>query len=317
MKEKMCSMEKLTCSEAKQFDLVEYMASLGHHPQKIRNQDYWYRSPLRDEKTASFKVDRRQNIWYDHGLGKGGDLVDFGTLYFKCTIKELLEHLSTYRPSLNLSFHPPLAGLPPAGEKKGLSDSRIVILEARPLFEKSLTDYLKERSIPLDIASRFCKEVDFLLYSKNYRAIGFQNNAGGYELRSPDFKGSSSPKSITFQDNGSKELCVFEGFFNYLSFLAPISKQSYEPPNFLILNSAAFFQSSKEIMEQHEQVSLFLDRDKTGIRCTQEALQWDEGKYLDRSSLYKDHKDLNQWLIIQPEDRKQYLRSGKGFGGVQ
>lgn len=37
-------MKNLMCEEAKQIDLVNYLASLGHQPQKVRNQDYWYLS---------------------------------------------------------------------------------------------------------------------------------------------------------------------------------------------------------------------------------------------------------------------------------
>ena len=66
-------MEKLTCRGAKQIDLVDYLASLGHQPQKVNNQDYWYLSPLRDEKTPSFKINRKLNVWYDHATGKGGN----------------------------------------------------------------------------------------------------------------------------------------------------------------------------------------------------------------------------------------------------
>lgn len=47
------------CAEAKRIDLVGYLASLGHLPQKVRNEDYWYLSPLREEKTPSFKANRR------------------------------------------------------------------------------------------------------------------------------------------------------------------------------------------------------------------------------------------------------------------
>ncbi len=83
--------------EVKQLDMVEYLEKLGYQPQKIRNNDYWYLSPLRDEKTASFKVNRKLNAWYDFGLGQGGNIIDFGILYHNCSIKELLEKLS---PSL-------------------------------------------------------------------------------------------------------------------------------------------------------------------------------------------------------------------------
>ncbi len=59
--------------------------------------------PLREEKTPSFKVNRKLNRWYDHGLGKGSNLVDFGILYNKCTIGEFMQKLSS-----NFSFQTPL-----------------------------------------------------------------------------------------------------------------------------------------------------------------------------------------------------------------
>jgi len=49
-------MEKLTCATAKQIDLVDFLASLGYEPIKIRNNDYWYKSPLRDEQTALLRL---------------------------------------------------------------------------------------------------------------------------------------------------------------------------------------------------------------------------------------------------------------------
>ena len=64
--------------EVKQLDIVDYLEKLGHRPQKIRNNDYWYLSPLREEKEPSFKVNRKLNVWYDHGLGKGGNIIDLG-----------------------------------------------------------------------------------------------------------------------------------------------------------------------------------------------------------------------------------------------
>ena len=92
-------MEKLTCSGAKQIDLVDYLASLEHQPQKVNSQDYWYLSPLRDEKTPSFKVNRKLNVWYDHATGKGGNLIDFGTQYFNCTVAELKHPIFFFLPA--------------------------------------------------------------------------------------------------------------------------------------------------------------------------------------------------------------------------
>lgn len=84
----------LSLQDAKNIDMVDYLATLGYQPKKISNNDYWYLSPLREEKTASFKGNRKLNAWYDHGICKGGNTVDFGVLYHHCTIPELLQKLS-------------------------------------------------------------------------------------------------------------------------------------------------------------------------------------------------------------------------------
>lgn len=55
----------MTIAEAKQLCIVDYLASLGHHPQYVKSNQYWYLSPLREERTPSFKVNDRLNEWYD------------------------------------------------------------------------------------------------------------------------------------------------------------------------------------------------------------------------------------------------------------
>src|SRR4051794_4548518 len=84
------SNKPLTCAEVKSRDIVDYLASLGFEPTRISGQHYWYLSPFRDERTASFKVNRALNKWYDFGEGRGGSLIDFGILYFNCTVSEFL-----------------------------------------------------------------------------------------------------------------------------------------------------------------------------------------------------------------------------------
>lgn len=311
-------MKNLMCAEAKQIDLVDYLASLGHQPQKVRNQDYWYLSPLRDEKTPSFKVNRQLNVWYDHGTGKGGNLVDFGMLYYNCSVADLLQRLSQKQPAPVFSFHPPTASgnqhptpVSFAGEKKDTTENKIVILDARPLKDQSLLDYLQKRYIPVEIASRFCKEVDFLLYGKKHTVIGFQNNAGGYELRNENFKGSSTPKEITFVDNHTEPLAVFEGFFSFLSFCTINRNQQAPLTNCLVLNSLSFFEKSRPLMEQYKQVHLILDRDTAGINHTRQAMQWDANKYIDRSDFYHSRKDLNDWLIQHRHSQRESHRIAK------
>jgi hypothetical protein len=310
-------MEKLKCEQAKEIDLVDYLTSLGHQPKQIRNQDYWYLSPLRSEKTASFKVNRQKNVWYDFGIGKGGDLITFGTLYHNCSVSELLDRLSEFQSRPVLSFHPPaILGIVPgadpiAGEMKEATEGKIVLVETRPLTARHLTEYLEKRCITLEIASRYCKEVDFLLYAKLHTVIGFQNNSGGFELRNGNFKGSSSPKDIAFIDNNQQQVAVFEGFFSYLSFQTLSRNETQPQANFLILNSLSFFEKSRQLMEKHREVHLLLDRDSAGISNTQKALRWDNKKYIDRSDFYSNCKDLNDWLINREYSLSQSQSRGR------
>lgn len=81
----------MTIAEAKQLRIVDYLASLGYHPQSVTSKQYWYLSPLRDERTPSFKVNDRLNEWYDFGAATGGDLVELGKyLYRTNSVSEVL-----------------------------------------------------------------------------------------------------------------------------------------------------------------------------------------------------------------------------------
>lgn len=109
------SADFLSCREAKEKDLVSYLSQLGYEPEKIIHNDYWYLSPLREEKTASFKVNRKKNIWYDFGTGEGGTIIDFGIRFHHCTVAEFLDNLKD-----SFSFHQP-GNIPQslsAGQKK-------------------------------------------------------------------------------------------------------------------------------------------------------------------------------------------------------
>jgi len=75
----------------------------------MRNSDYWYLSPFRQEKTPSFKINRHQNVWFDHGAGEGGTIIDLGVKLYNCTYQELLEktdkwQLSNQSPSVVSAF---------------------------------------------------------------------------------------------------------------------------------------------------------------------------------------------------------------------
>lgn len=284
-------------------DLVQFLGSLGYHPQRISRSDYWYLSPLRQERTASFKVDRKLNLWYDHGIGKGGTLIDFGILYFNCSVGELLLRLSADLP-VPASMQQPssLAPLEKAEEK-----GKIRIISATGITSRSLKQYLAARKIDETLASRYCQQIHFTLYDKAHLAIGFPNNSGGYELGNEYFKGSSSPKDITSLDSSQGTVRVFEGFFSFLSFLQLHQGGRLPQTGFLVLNSLALLPRALPVMEAHRRVHLYLDRDEAGRKATQKILS--QGvRYKDKSDAYRHFKDLNELLVAGKRFRMQRQR---------
>lgn len=277
--------------DANRIDLVEYLASLGHQPQKIRGFDHWYLSPLRKEKTPSFKVNRKLNVWYDHGVGQGGTLIDFGILYFNCSVSDLLRQLGGGMPSKPHHFN--------VAEEE-IEVPKIVVSNHLPLAGTEIFQYLRERRINLKSAIQYCEEITYSFGSSTYAAIGFRNGLGGWEIRNRFFKGSSSPKGITHIKNGSKCLLVFEGFFDLLSYLTMTAKMDIPIQDFLVLNGLAFAPKLSEYLESYESIRLFLDNDPAGRKCTVDLLAL--GRHLkDEAGSYSGHKDLNAFLVSSYE----------------
>ena len=300
--------------------ITEFLASQGIRPAYRRGADWWYTSPLRPaERSPSFKVSTRLNRWYDHGAGEGGKLFDLalrlcGSGQVRGTIRLLSERFSLSQANLASQRERHTPPLEPGAQAEAAqapgTSSGITILDARPLSQDSLLSaYLRERGIRHAIAQAYCQEVSFTLGKKEYRAVGFANRSGGYELRNAWFKGSSSPKDITFVDNGAKSVCLLEGFLDFLSLL---ELRPRLPPrsNFLILNSVALAGKTLELLRQHKAVYLFLDRDEAGKRLSDKLLR-SEGKSIDASAFYQGHKDVNEYLVDwKQRARRHRLRLG-------
>ena len=55
----------MNMNEAKQIRIEEYLHSLGYDPVRRQGGSLWYKSPFRDEREPSFKVNTERNQWYD------------------------------------------------------------------------------------------------------------------------------------------------------------------------------------------------------------------------------------------------------------
>ena len=78
----------------KQLAITDYLHQQGYAPARVQGIHYWYCSPLRNERTPSFKVNTERNQWYDFGSGEHGDIIDLVCALFRCSISEAVGLLS-------------------------------------------------------------------------------------------------------------------------------------------------------------------------------------------------------------------------------
>ena len=182
----------------------------------------------------------------------------------------------------------------------------------------ALKDGVREDETPTHIALReaFINALvhcDYSVGERNYFAIGFRNDYGGWELRSERFKGCSTPKHITTIDNGSDKALAFEGFMDFLSYLT--NKQNDSPTcNIAVLNAVANIQKVVPFLARHRSIYTFLDNDDAGRKALAEIERLcPQSKVIDQSDFYRRHKDLNDYLRSQQPRKRVVAKQKRGF----
>ncbi|WP_346748782.1 CHC2 zinc finger domain-containing protein [Prevotella jejuni] len=279
----------------KQIAITDYLQQQGYAPARVQGIHYWYYSPLRNERTPSFKVNTERNLWYDFGSGEHGDIIDLVCALHRCTISEAIRLLSGAKQVAHQDFS--------FGGKRKTSKHKLEIISVQSLTNPYLLRYIAERKISLSIANRFCSEIRYNNTNRTYYAIGFANDAGGWEIRSPYFKGCIAPKSITTISKGTDVLQIFEGFMDFLSW------QTLNPSSTcdtIVLNSLALLPRIQEKLKNYKQVESFLDNDEAG-RKTFEVLKQFCPSIIDGSVRYQTQKDLNEWLVAQSKVKEKQM----------
>jgi Toprim-like len=167
-----------------------------------------------------------------------------------------------------------------------------------------LERYLTSRAIPVELARRYLSQIHYRIGSDQYRALGFRNDSGGYEVRNPYFKGSIGKKDMTvLATPGREDFAVFEGSMDFLSSLV-WHHQDNPKSNVLVLNSVSFVSRAIErlIAENTKSIHTYLDLDRAGRFAEAELrhglrLLHPETVVTDQSSLYLGHKDMNEYVM--------------------
>ena len=77
----------------KRYPITAYLESQGITPVRRLATYAMYRSPLRDERHPSFKMDTEKNLWIDYAEGRGGSIIDLCMRLEGCTLPEAIRRL--------------------------------------------------------------------------------------------------------------------------------------------------------------------------------------------------------------------------------
>ncbi|CAG2531783.1 MULTISPECIES: toprim domain-containing protein [Maribacter] len=279
----------MNCIEAKKIDIIITLRNLGHNPIRETEKEAWFLSPFRTESDPSFKVNKQKNVFYDFGIGLGGNLIDLLAKMLG-SVKNALDYLNENKT--NFSFHQQVF-------ESTEVNSSIKIDRVKTIQHFGLIDYLKTRQISISTARSICKEVHFHMYDKKYFSIGLKNISKGWELRNKYFKSGSSPKDISLIKNNSTTLIVTEGMFDMLSLLE-FDNSLIKKADLMILNSCSFHEKLMNYKIEYDKIHLYLDHDDTGRNITDKYIN-EQMNFQDCSKLYIGYNDVNEWWVNKNE----------------
>jgi len=271
----------MNCSQAKRASIVEYLFSTGHQPIKKAGNSYWFN--LREENTASLKVDIVSNVWYDYGIGKGGKLPELIMTYFSKTLSEALmiigdtTHINSVSAIKTTNTH---------------AETTTTIEKVIEVTSPVLMEYLESRRIRAGWAG-ILRELHYNVSGRSYFGLCWKNDAGGYEVRNKYFKGCIGSKSITTIEGSGQnnDLNIFEGMMDYLSAI-----QLHEPKNKTIVLNSLINLKQVENTDKYNTVNVYFDNDSAGKEAFK-MFNILNTNSLDCSKFYYPYKDFNDFLI--------------------
>jgi DNA primase len=281
---------------AKAVDIAEFLAERGINPERKTGGDFVYSSPLKDENTPSFHVNPQKNVFHDFSTGNKGDIITLVQLLDNTNYSGAMEKLLRFKGGTSaVTFERTLRT--PDEEK------RVVIQKILPLYSQNLRNYfLNERNIKESVAKRYISEIHYENQHGTFYAGCWKNDAGGYELRSPKFKGcigKKAPTSFLFDDEVDT-VTIFEGYLDFLSWLSLCGTKAMSYTDVIVLNSLALLTESLigTMSANYRNFNLFFDNDNAGayaVKRVEDHIPNNRVYNLSKKA-YPNHKDYNEFL---------------------
>lgn len=291
----------MNIEQSKKLSIIDFLDKEGIKPAKTRGNAYWYLSPFRNERTPSFKVSRKDNLWYDYGTQEGGDLVELAKrIYNKPSVSDALAAIAS-RGIASVS-----KATETAIDAREYTVTKMNDIRLLPLRSNALLSYFNTRRVDTTIGKMYCREIHYKIEQKHYYGIAFGNLSDGYEVRNPYFKGCIGHKDITLIAHTFNEwqdgCLVFEGFMDFLSYLTLVMRKERlfvieSPCDYMILNSVANLKRALQHLDRYTHIHCFFDNDHAGRKTAETVMGLYEYRVTDESFRYAEYKDVNDYLM--------------------
>ncbi len=238
---------------AKNVRIDSYLKSIGFTGEIVKSKNikaFW-----RGGTGNSVSIDVEQGVWHDFSEGTGGDIIALVMRIQNCGFTEAVDILvgGNYATS---SFT-----APPEIKPK---ESKIHIIENKGRVQSyALRQYMGDRGIEPKTYDKWCTEVVYSVGdgNKQYYAVAFPlTGAKGYVLRNKYVKQCTKQSYSFVNTHITNKLLIFEGHCDMLSYDSVYPNTSA----YLVLNSVVNKKHVHHIVEQYNNVELWLDNDNAG-----------------------------------------------------
>ncbi|NHA02521.1 hypothetical protein G7092_01870 [Mucilaginibacter sp. HC2] len=249
-----------------QVSITGLLARLGYQPAHNSGREILYSNVLHhDGKKPSLCVNDSLGVWYDHGTGKGGNVIDFGLAFWpeleiRDVCGKLHEIMEQALPAVSL--------LKPSRRKRHKTliqpyyrVDKVCELGRTP----SIRLFLEKRGI-WEAAQGILKEIHYhsvhaKLQPRQFSAAGHRNEAGSWQVRNKYFKGCLGNKGLTFFPGDSRRLCVFKDIFDYLSWK---HDHPEAPDSILMINSYSLLPAAIKMAMRYPNLNVYFDHTPDG-----------------------------------------------------
>lgn len=260
------------------------------------------------QKTGSISVKDKDNLWYDHAKGEGGDIIKAVQLFESKSFVEAINRLKDNSDIVGDAYQA-------FYKKNGDNEYNVSITKVLDTVQHpALIHYLESRALELKDVAEVAKEVHWTNGNVNFFGIGFENKNGGYAVRSKLYKGNLNGGGISSFTIGQKPTSIkmFEGSMDFCSYRNLNPQESFHT---ILLNSTGNLTKKLSLnvnatsIEKNIPVHIYFDNGVGGKKATEKALEFIK-LGVDKSNFYteKGLSDVNDFLVQQKQNSPNQLK---------